>query len=99
MKIIWTETALESFEEITDYIIYKFTIKEALDFLDKTEAALKIISNNSEVGSQFKKTEYHKFLIAKQTYLFYKVENQTIYLSVFWNNVKNPIRLNTILRT
>ena len=99
MKIIWTETALESFEEIVNYISYKFTMKEAVYFLDKTEASLTIISNNFEVGRQFKKTKYRQFLIAKQTYLFYKLENQTIYLSVFWNNAKNPIGLNTILRT
>ena len=99
MKIIWTETALESYEEIVNYIKYKFTMKEAVDFLNKTEASLLIISNNIEVGSQYEKTEYRKFLVAKQTYLFYKVENQTIYLSVFWNNAKNPIGLNTVLRT
>ena len=74
-------------------------MKEAVDFLNKTEASLLIISNNIEVGSQYEKTEYRKFLVAKQTYLFYKVENQTIYLSVFWNNAKNPIGLNTVLRT
>jgi plasmid stabilization system protein ParE len=55
MKIIWTETALESYEEIVDYISNKFTMKEAGDFLDKTEAALVIISTNFEVGSQYKK--------------------------------------------
>lgn len=99
MKIIWTETALESYEEIIDYINYKFSMKEVVDFIDKTEAILSIISNNFEVGSQHKKTEYRKFLIAKQTYLFYKIGNQTIYLSVFWNNAKNPLDLNTILRT
>lgn len=99
MKIIWTETALESYEEIVNYISHKFTMKEAVDFLDKTEARLVNISNNFEIGSQYKKTEYRKFLISKQTYLFYKIENQTIYLSVFWNNAKNPLGLNTILRT
>lgn len=57
MKIIWTETALESFEEIVDYISNKFTLKEANDFLDKTEASLIIISNNLEVGNQYKKTK------------------------------------------
>jgi len=99
MKIIWTETALESYEEITEYINYKFSMKEVVDFIDKTEAILLIISNNFEVGIQYKKTEYRKFLIAKQTYLFYKIENQTIYLAVFCNNAKNPLDLNTILRT
>lgn len=98
MKIIWTVTALESYEEILNYISHKFTMKEAADFIDKTEAILQIISNNFEVGSHHKETQYRKFLIAKQTYLFYKMENQTIYLSVFWNNVKNPLGLNTILR-
>ncbi len=46
MKIIWTATALETYKEIVDYISFKFTMKEAVDFLDKTEATLVIISNN-----------------------------------------------------
>ncbi len=45
MKIIWTETALESYEEIADYISYKFTMKEVVDFLDKTEATLVIMAH------------------------------------------------------
>ncbi len=40
MKIIWTETALESNEEIIDYIHKKFSMKEVVDFIDKTEAAI-----------------------------------------------------------
>ena len=55
MKIIWTETALETYEEIVDYISHKFTMKEAVDFLDKTEATLVIISNNFEWEVNIKK--------------------------------------------
>ncbi|WP_262710854.1 hypothetical protein [Flavobacterium franklandianum] len=37
MKIIWTATVLESYEEILNYISHKFTMKETVDFIDKTE--------------------------------------------------------------
>ena len=53
MKIIWTETALETYEEIVNYISYKFTIKEAVRFFvidyknnELFEDRLSVIQNN-----------------------------------------------------
>lgn len=99
MKIVWTDTALKSYEEIVDYIVFKFTTREAIVFIDKTATATDTILNNKKIGVPHEKTIYRKFLIAKQTYLFYRVENKTIYLTVFWNNIKDPIGLETILRS
>lgn len=99
MRVIWTDQAEETHQEIIDYIQSKFTTKEVIDFIDLTDSVIENICNNIEIGLPYKKTIYRQFLVSKQTYLFYKIENETIYLSVFWNNVKNPIDLNNILRS
>jgi plasmid stabilization system protein ParE len=99
MEIIWTNTALESFEEIVDYITAKFTLKEANDFINSTDSIINMIKQNSRIGRPYKKTIYRQFLISEQTYLFYKLENNKIYLSIFWNNSKNPLDLDAILRS
>lgn len=98
MKVIWALTALESFEEITDYIFERFTAKEVNDFIDKSEERIKLIVENNSIGLQYKKTAYRQFLIAEQTYLFYRVSSDIIYLSVFWNNAKNPLDLDAVLQ-
>lgn len=98
MKVIWTQTALNSFEEITDYIFERFTAKEVNDFIDKSEERINLIVQNNSIGLQYKKTAYRQFLIAEQTYLFYRISSDIIYLSVFWNNAKNPLDLDAVLR-
>ncbi len=98
MKVIWTQTALDSFEEITDYIFERFTAKEVNDFIDKSEERINLIVQNNSIGLQYKKTAYRQFLIAEQTYLFYRINSDIIYLSVFWNNAKNPLDLDAVLR-
>lgn len=99
MEIIWTNTALESYEEIVDYITAKFTLKETNDFINTTYTVINLIKQNNKIGGPYKKTIYRQLLISEQTYLFYKLEDNKIYLSIFWNNLKNPLELNTILRS
>ena len=99
MEIIWTNTALESYEEIVDYITAKFSLKETNDFINTTDSIINIIKLNSKIGRPYEKTIYRQFLISEQTYLFYKLEDNKIYLSIFWNNSKNPLELGSILRS
>lgn len=98
MRISWTQTAVESFEEITDYIFERFSAKEVNDFIIKSEERIHLILQNNSIGLQYKKTAYRQFLIAEQTYLFYRIESDVIYLLVFWNNAKNPLDLDRVLR-
>jgi plasmid stabilization system protein ParE len=98
MRISWTQTAVESFEEITDYIFERFSAKEVNDFIIKSEERIHLILQNNSIGLQYKKTAYRQFLIAEQTYLFYRMESDVIYLLVFWNNAKNPLDLDRVLR-
>lgn len=97
MEIIWTNEAEQSYNSIADYIIGKWSLEVLNSFFDKTDEIIEIIKNNSEIGAPYKKTAYRQFLVSQQTYLFYKIEGDKIYLIVFWDNRKNPLTLDVIL--
>jgi plasmid stabilization system protein ParE len=99
MKVEITENASKNYEKIFEYITAKFSFKEATEFALKTIEIKEMISRNPKIGSQHKKTPYRKFLISKQTYLFYKIEKEVVYITLFWDTNRNPLDLEIILHS
>lgn len=56
-----------------------------------------MIKQNNHIGSKYKKTFYTKFLVSNRVYLFYKIEQEIIYIILFWDNKRNPLDLDVIL--
>lgn len=52
MKIIWTEKALTSFEEIINYLINKFGSNTALNFYKETMSIIESIDKNNDIGKR-----------------------------------------------
>lgn len=52
MKIIWTEKALTSFEEIINYLINKFGSNTALNFYEETMSIIESIDKNNDIGKR-----------------------------------------------
>jgi len=97
MKLKWTLTAEENLVNITDYILGRFTKKEVNFFFLAVHRVIGIVFEYPEIGSFYNQTIYRHILISKQTYLFYKVENNTVYLVTFFNNSQDPQKLLSIL--
>ena len=101
MEIIWTPKALSSIEEISHYILLKFTEKEVQQFISDTEKTIKTISNfpKSFPTSGIKKLKFsRKAIIHPHSSLLYRIENNNaIILLLFWDNRKDPatIKLQT----
>lgn len=93
MNVKITELAEKTYFDIVN----KFTDSRASIFSTKTISIIEIIVQNNEIGSKYKKTCYRKFLISHQVYLFYKIENQILYIILFWDNKRNPVDLDIIL--
>ncbi|CAC9976058.1 hypothetical protein [Flavobacterium panici] len=93
MKIIITENAEKTYFELTN----KYSENKAKLFSKKTIAILEMIQINNQIGSRYKKTAYRKFLITNQVYLFYRIEENIIYVTLFWDNKRNPLNLDIIL--
>jgi len=88
----WTEEARVQFELIVDFLNYRWTEKEAKDFILKTEAAIKSILNQPDLYPASNHNQIRKADITKQTSVFYLIRNQEIYLITFWDNRQNPTR-------
>lgn len=93
MRIVVTANAEKSYFEI----INKYSENKAVLFSKKTISILDIIKVNNHIGSRYKQTNYRKFLITEEVYLFYKIETQIIYVILFWDNKKNPLSLDSKL--
>lgn len=93
MKVEITDTARKSFYQI----INQYSESKSSEFSKKTISIIETILKNNYIGSRYKKTPFRKFLISNLVYLFYKVDKQTIYIILFWDNKRNPIDLEIIL--
>ncbi|MGY0407759.1 MAG: type II toxin-antitoxin system RelE/ParE family toxin [Polaribacter sp.] len=98
MKIIWTESAVNSLEERLDYLDTKFGANIALNFYKETMKIIESIDHNNDIGKRFNNSIYRQFIIAKKTSLFYSIRVDCIYLHYFWDNRGNSERLKRILR-
>ena len=97
MKIIWTEKALTSFEEIIDYLINKFGSNVAQNFYEETISIIESIDKNNDIGKRIKNSVYRQFIIAKRTSMIYSIRGEEVYLHYFWDNRGNSKRLRKIL--
>ncbi len=97
MKIIWTPKALSSIEEISNYILLKFTKKEVENFISETEKTIGTISNfpKSFPTSEMKQLKSsRKAVIHPHSTLLYRIKNKnTIILLLFWDNRKDPVTI------
>ena len=93
MKIVITENAEKAYFDI----ISKYSENKAASFSKQTISILEIIGQNSHIGSRYKKTSHRKFLLSNRIYVFYKIETGVIYVTMFWDNKRNPANLDSIL--
>lgn len=98
MNVVWTHTAEISFHAIIDFLLQRWTAKEASAFADSVEST---IENIVEHPQMFKVSPYNgqsrAALITKHTTMFYRVLEATIEIEYFWSNVQNPASLRELL--
>jgi plasmid stabilization system protein ParE len=94
-EIRWSPDARRDYFAILDYLNARWTEKEAIHFIDRTEQILQLISDNPFLFvSSAKKPEIHRCVIVSQVSLFYKVKNNQVELLRFWDNRMDPEKLN-----
>ncbi|PBI90242.1 hypothetical protein BSF41_19140 [Flavobacterium sp. ACN2] len=93
MKVKLTENAEKTFSQI----ISNYSDQKAAKFSNQTISTIEVIIQNNFIGSKYKKTSYRKFPISNQVFLFYLIEEKTIYIALFWDNKRNPLELDIIL--
>ncbi|WP_299285453.1 type II toxin-antitoxin system RelE/ParE family toxin [uncultured Mucilaginibacter sp.] len=92
LTVNWSEEARFQFENIIDFLNYRWTEKETKDFILKTEAVVKVIRAHPYIYPASNYNQIRKAVITKQTSLFYLIRTKEIYLVSFWDNRQNPTR-------
>jgi hypothetical protein len=92
--IVWSPQASTDYEENIDFLLNRWTEKEALHFIDVTDSVLNIIE---KAPATFRSTGYkdiHAAVIVPQITLYYKpLNNGDVALIRFWNNYQDPSKL------
>jgi len=97
MKIVWTDKADETFDQINNSILEKFTQKEVDDFVLKTYEVLEVIKSHPKLYPISKIRKYRsarKAVIHPHSTLYYRINSKTtVTLITFWDNRNNPKKI------
>lgn len=92
-QIIWSEDAETDYEQNLDYLLERWSVKEAEEFVDKVDRALNTLRTER---AKYKPTKYRGVfgcVIVKQISLYYREKNGYIELVRFWNNSQDDKKL------
>lgn len=100
MKVVWTREAEKTFNNVINYLLEKWTIKEAVSFVDIVDDTIEQIVIHPEM---FKTSNYdiksQEAFITKHTTMFYRILDNVIEIEYFWGNFQNPKKIKDILKT
>ncbi|MDX9853707.1 MAG: type II toxin-antitoxin system RelE/ParE family toxin [Tenuifilaceae bacterium] len=93
-QIIWTEEAESDYSANIDYLIKEWTLKEAEEFIEKTESLINLLMIGRVKHKVSKFEGIRECIVCKQITLFYRInEKNNIELLKFWNNYRDKKRL------
>ena len=86
MKVIWSQTAIDTYLHIIDTIFEKWTLKEVLHFQKEVDKLLERLKMHNELCPLSKQLNYRKCVVSEQTSLIYSLTKKDIYLVTFIDN-------------
>ena len=89
-QIIWLPKAEERFQDIIEYLEYKWNDKVIADFIEKTETVLRQIQRRPTMFRHSSKMNIHEALITKHNLLLYQIKGSRIELLTFFDTRQNP---------
>jgi len=93
-NIIWSDEAKNNLSWIIDYFETNWTEKELKKFFQRFEKILQLISQNPQLFRLTnKRKNVRKCVFSRQTSIYYKFENNKVYLITLFDNRQNPKKL------
>lgn len=93
-QVKWNRLASEDYYENIDYLLKKWTEREAQDFIDEVDKIIFILSQGK---IEYQETDYpniRRCVIREQITLFYKIiDKGHVELLRFWNNYQDNKKL------
>lgn len=93
-QINWSNLAKNDYWDNIDYLLKEWTEKEAVNFIEKVDVVLQIISISPKTFQKSGYKNIHFVPVTPQITLYYRIQNKsTVELVRFWNNYQNPKKL------
>lgn len=86
MEVIWTQTALESFFRVIDYLFDYWTSKEIEIFEIEVEQLIERIASFNQICPESKLFGYRKCSINERNSMVYHIVNNKLLLVTFLDN-------------
>ena len=96
MKAQLTKQALNSLDEIYNYILKDFGVNKLIEFENEVWNQIGLIEKKVVTGIVFNEN-CHRLIVHKHTSLFYHWKNDVLYILDFWNHRNNNNELNSVL--
>jgi len=99
LPIIWTKRASKQFDDVLDYWIERNKSNVyALKLIDEVDDRLKFISLHplASIATNYPNTR--KCVMGNYS-IIYKIFEDKMYITAFWDNRQNPVKLDSILKT
>lgn len=94
LTIKWSSRAERSYGEQLDYLFNKWGNTSAVNFMNLTERVLEQICETPRMYPFYERKEnVHRCVLNRQVSLYYKVEQDTVYLVVFWPNRRDKVNV------
>jgi len=97
-KLVWTELALASLEEVLDFLEENWTRKEVKQLKDQLELLIELISRYPNIAPLDNQTKFRKAKLNAIVSLFYKLQANRIYILLIWDNRQDPSRISNLLK-
>ncbi len=91
--VTWSPIARLTYYQILEHLDEKWTEKELIAFINRTEKVISHICENPKLYPYSKESDTHKCVVVKQVSLFYRRKAKTIELLMFWDNRQDPSKM------
>lgn len=91
MEIVWSETAIETFFKVIDYLYDNWSEKEIQAFDDAVENLIQNIANHNQICPESRLFGYRKCVVDPNNSLVYHITNNTVFLVTFLDNRSSNI--------
>lgn len=86
MEIVWSETALETFFKVIDYLFDNWSENEIENFDNNVEALIQRIASQNQICPESKLFSYRKCVIDEHNSLVYDIVDDKLFLVTFLDN-------------
>ncbi len=93
MRVIWSDDAVEDYFQNINYLLAEWPENVASDFIAKVESAIQLILRNPAVHPISSYKQIRKGVITKHITMYYRTDDDAIYIVRFWNNFQDPTKL------